>query len=75
MKFSTFFIVVLLILSCSSSMIRGENYHEDHCHDADDCVFYCRRSFPEPHCIKHRCDCKPPVPTGHASTTSANLNN
>ncbi|CAN8277081.1 unnamed protein product [Cochlearia groenlandica] len=60
MNFSTFFIVALLMLSCSSSMIMGVNYHEDHCHDWLDCAVWCKRYVPQPHCINHVCDCKPP---------------
>ncbi|XP_019088033.1 PREDICTED: defensin-like protein 308 [Camelina sativa] len=57
MKASAFFIAVLLIVSCSSSVIMGVNYHEDHCHDFKDCFTYCKRYVPEPRCIKHICDC------------------
>ncbi|CAF2041777.1 hypothetical protein IGI04_034965 [Brassica rapa subsp. trilocularis] len=59
MKASIFFIVALLILSCSSSMIMG-NSHEDHCHDYQDCEIWCKQYVPEPKCINHICNCRPP---------------
>ncbi|CAH8382820.1 unnamed protein product [Eruca vesicaria subsp. sativa] len=59
MKASIVCIVALLILSCSS-MIMGVNYHEDHCHDYQDCEIWCKQYVPEPKCINHICDCKPP---------------
>ncbi|VVB08197.1 unnamed protein product [Arabis nemorensis] len=77
MKVSACFIVVLLILSCSSSMIMGFNNGEDHCYDWSDCAVYCKRYVPQPNCINHHCDCRPPVSTDddlHASATSSNFN-
>ncbi|KAG7532429.1 hypothetical protein ISN45_Aa08g001120 [Arabidopsis thaliana x Arabidopsis arenosa] len=79
MKTSAFFTVVLLILSCSSSMIMGVHYHENRCHDWKDCAIWCKQWVPQPKCINHVCDCKPKslqtndeIPQ---STSSSNLNN
>ncbi|CAF2041753.1 hypothetical protein YC2023_107106 [Brassica napus] len=47
----------------SSSMIMGINDHEDHCHDYRDCEIWCKQFVPEPKCINHICDCKPPPST------------
>ncbi|CAL9241561.1 unnamed protein product [Arabidopsis halleri] len=79
MKTSAFFIVVLLILSCSSSMIMGVHYHENRCHDWKDCAIWCKQWVPQPKCINHVCDCKPrSLPTNDEipqSTSSSNSNN
>lgn len=47
----------------SSSMIMRINDHEDHCHDYRDCEIWCKQFVPEPKCINHICDCKPPPST------------
>ncbi|ESQ39835.1 hypothetical protein EUTSA_v10001109mg [Eutrema salsugineum] len=75
MKVSIFFIAALLILSCSSSMVMGVNYHEDHCHDSEDCEIWCKQYVPEPKCINHICNCKPPPSTDEDLPTSANSSN
>ncbi|XP_023633312.1 defensin-like protein 308 [Capsella rubella] len=78
MKASAFFIAVLLIVSCSSSVIMGISYHENHCHDWKDCAIWCKQYIPQPQCINHICNCKPKSLTTNdeiaKSTSSYNLN-